>query len=225
MPSRYYYTREKRRQRPAVPSPSRSRSSSIRCMVCSLVCPVGHRGKLPKDVPAHQVSMLVRIPAARVCCKLCRGRIAEWLRACRSDGGTPQGQSPPIVLPSLIPGAGNGLFTTRSYKPDELVSTFSGVLLREEELPPVAKREYVVRLNKSYYLNSRYLRSSAPGNAHWPKARYANGAATSADANCRIVVCQKRRVASLRAVRRLTGGEEITVNYGWQAATKRARNM
>ena len=88
--------------------------------------------------------MLVRFPAASACCKRCRGRIVEWLDACR-NGGIPEELSPPIVLPSLIPGAGNGLFATRSYDVNEHVSTFSGVPLREEDLPSIARGEYVIR--------------------------------------------------------------------------------
>lgn len=214
----YYRSRERNPNRAAAPYRSRC---SVHCVVCKKSCPPHHRPSLPS---AAQQPMFCRYPAAGrrlICCNTCYGHVWAWTKQCASY---PPSQLPPVVLPSLLPNAGKGLFATRSYKDGEFIASFSGELLKADDLPDPSKGEYVLQLRKDLFLNSRYLRP-LPGDSGPALARYANQASAGESGNSRLVICHRPLRASLRCRGKISAGEEITTNYGWSCNTKRDRGV
>jgi hypothetical protein len=218
----YYRSRARNSSRPAVAY--KGSCNAVRCVVCYRSCPPHNRSSLPSSA---QQPMFCRYPAAGragrlVCCHACHKRIREWIVLCASY---PPSQLPPVVLPSLIPGARNGLFATRPYRAREFIASFSGVLLKTEHLPAPSQREYLLQVRNDLYLDSRYLCSVAGSSSGAALGRYANQAPSGQCGNSRLVVCHKPIRAGLRCRGQISAGEEITTHYGWSGNTKQERGV
>jgi hypothetical protein len=106
------------------------------------------------------------------------------------------------IKKSTIPDAGLGLFATDpGFKKDKRVVEYTGKVYSK----PV-KGPYVLEVNKHKYIDARRTSSSA--------ARFANDQMVTAKNNSKFAIDRKNNTVSLKAVKKIKPGAEITVSYG-----------
>lgn len=123
----------------------------------------------------------------------------------------------PVVRPSQLPSAGEGLFAARDYRPGERVVYYNGVW--RTTLPE--DTTYALEWRRGVYLDGRYDRTRPAGAAC--KVNHQ----ASARANVQFVRNYAYLEVFLVAKRSILAGEELFCNYGrdyWHdSATGRPR--
>jgi len=151
-------------------------------------------------------------PTSSHACDGCFKRLQAWSKL------SPLKQQEPIVKPSLIPRAGNGLFATRAYEKGEIVASFDGKQLTS--LEHTRSTHYCVQIDEKFTLDCRVNFKQSLG-------RYINAPRTSRfKANCVLIVDQGNKRAYARTSTELTAGTEFLLAYGagyWRATSKQAR--
>lgn len=132
----------------------------------------------------------------------------------RFKDGPKEGE-PPLgyeVRLSLVPGAGYGLFATKQYSPMEEIGIYSGTPLRFDE---------TVSRDSTYFMSKPariYKGVYSPGfvldGGHFSNdMRWVNHDADNP--NARISHAFSRDVIVIKAIRVISPGEEIFMNYGY----------
>ncbi len=135
----------------------------------------------------------------------CRRRVTIGLPMCWQHSQTTYGVR---VAPSTIPGAGQGLFARRDFRPRDPICPYGGRLLTADEVerlyPGTTLAPYVERISKEYARDAACVRGIGS---------MANGMRRRTDSNAETYV-RAHRVPWLRALRRIRAGEEILNHYG-----------
>ena len=113
------------------------------------------------------------------------------------------------IKESTIPGAGNGLFATDLIKAGSAIAEYSGERLTKKMLDRrygTATAPYCIKLKHNVFIDAAAHRSAASLVNHGGQE----------NANARFVALFQRRpqTIELRALRDITQGEEILVDYG-----------
>lgn len=120
------------------------------------------------------------------------------------------------VKPSLIESAGKGLFTTRQFEKNEIISEYCGEVLHrdqlEERYPGDTLGMYVLHLYDDWYVDARSTQSCV--------ARYCNasdwGNSTNSSKSCNAMFYQDKpnKKVYLMATKTILPGQEILCCYG-----------
>ena len=146
---------------------------------------------------------------------LCLAAVAStavyWLWRRRTAGRQKIARSWPsegvATGPSRIPGAGDGLFATRTFEADETLCEYFGEVLSFAEMVKRADHDYIM----GGFGPNRFVDASAsvecPG-------RYVNDNFDSSKVNAAFRKDCERRRAQIIALRRIYAGEEVYCRYG-----------
>ena len=116
------------------------------------------------------------------------------------------------VLPSTVPTAGKGLFTTRAFAAGAVLCHYTGTFLdgraatAARKSGDAAQTAYLMRLAKGVTIDA----GPHPG----VLARYVNDNADKARVNARFDKDPAQRLARVVATRALAAGEEVFASYG-----------
>lgn len=145
-------------------------------------------------------------------------RVLHWL-GCRfplPSAPTPVVTDPPtgadlLIAPSLIPGAGLGVFARRAFAEGEYVCTYSGTRLSTLEAMRTPDWRYLVGLGKNRH--GRRVWIDARLRPEFP-ARYINHHFDVERRNIRTEAAPDREAWVMTASRPITAGEELYYDYG-----------
>ena len=122
------------------------------------------------------------------------------------------------IRPSLIPGAGRGLFAVRDFKKNVKLTPYVGEMLTKRELESRYGSEsvapYALLITNNKYIDSACVRGVGA---------YANAALKEGEANARLSVNKPKAKAWLVSTRKIVCGEEIIIDYGesyWKGTDK-----
>ena len=130
----------------------------------------------------------------------CKNNTCKYFEYCRTHTFYILGLT---LKPSSIPGAGTGLFTTRSFKKGEHIANYTG------ELKPHSNSGYAVHIKKGLVLDA-----VSPNTAI---GRYANTCKKNDDCkgnNAKLVVNTKAKTVRLVATKGIKKHSEVFVPYG-----------
>lgn len=116
-----------------------------------------------------------------------------------------------LVSDSKISGAGNGLFSKVRIEPGDTIGHYTGEILNDEDI------------NNEPYVNSDYILWICRDHnivGEGPLANYTRYINHSEEANGQIVVSTRWKTARMEAIKPISPGEEILIDYGpsyWEA--------
>ena len=110
-----------------------------------------------------------------------------------------------IVTDSTIECAGKGLFTRVAIEEGDTIGPYTGMVLSDEEVnqPPYSESDYVLWVCKDCNIVGE-----------GPGANYVRYINHHDDPNCRIVTSMRWKKARIEAIRDISPGEEIFIDYG-----------
>ncbi len=136
----------------------------------------------------------------------CRRRTCVTQPKCWQHTQSDQGLR---VKPSTIPGAGRGLFATKTFHRNEKIVRYGGEHLTGREInaryPGNTVAQYAVKTREGGYIDARNTSAGV--------ARYANHKTPAQGANAALVSVGRDRVA-IEAEKRIQPQHEIFVDYG-----------
>ena len=116
-----------------------------------------------------------------------------------------------LVSESTITGAGNGLFARVTIGPSDTIGHYTGEILKDDDV------------ENEPYVNSDYILWVCTDHnilGEGPLANYTRYINHSEQANGRIVVSTRWKTARIEAIKKISPGDEVFIDYGpsyWEA--------
>eukprot|EP00941_MAST-03F_sp_MAST-3F-sp1_P000327 g327.t1 len=125
-----------------------------------------------------------------------------------------------VVLKSLIPDAGFGLFVKKPFEKGSIICEYTGILLRTKEALRIKDKSYLMRLGPQAYVDARETLEVY--------ARYINDCGNKFLYNVEFDKKPDLGKAYVIAKRDIQPGEELFVNYGkwyWLGKKEKKRTL
>ena len=129
------------------------------------------------------------------------GTVAGFYLMCHASA-----EQPFVARPSLIEGAGLGLFALREFRAGDVLLEYAGTVHRTRDALRERDKSYLMRLGEQTYVDAR-------SHPHI-MARYINDCRNAMLYNVRFDKRPAERRALVVATRRIVEGDELFVDYG-----------